>query len=570
MTGAEQRILDRAVADVAAAAGPWAATGPGARADLLDRVLRDTRQATGEWLARACRAKGLAPGSPEAGEELFAGIVSFARLARLLRDALRQVERSGRPAYPGPVTEGADGRVRVGVFPAAPADRVLFAGISAEVWMPPGVGRDDVDRGQAPAYRDRRAAQGVALVLGAGNVASLAPRDALHELFVEGKVVVVKANPVNDYLVPHWERAMGALVDAGVLRFVTGGAEAGAYLCRHASVDEVHVTGSDKTYDAIVFGVGDEGRRRKAAADPVLRKPVTAELGNVSPVIVVPGRWKASDLVYQAEHVATMIANNAGFNCLTARVVVTHAGWRQREAFLGALAQALRRLPTRLAYYPGAGERWGRVVGEHPDAERIGAAAEGELPWTLVRGVPPGRRDDVCFTVEAFCGLCAETPLPAGSPAAFVDEAVAFCNEVLWGTLSATVLVHPGSLQDPEVRRAVDRAVGDLRYGAVGLNVWHASAYALGSTTWGAFPGHRPEDIQSGVGVVGNAYMFDRPEKSVVRGPFRSRPAPPWFAGNARQFGVMRRLVGLECEPSPLRLARVVAAAVSPGAPAGG
>ena len=92
-------------------------------------------------------------------------------------------------------------------------------------------------------------------------------------------------------------------------------------------IDEVHITGSDKTYDAVVFGTGPEGARRKAADQPVLNKPVTAELGNVSPVIVVPGRWSIAELLYQAEHVATMLVNNAGFNCVSARLVVTHDAW---------------------------------------------------------------------------------------------------------------------------------------------------------------------------------------------------------------------------------------------------
>ncbi len=136
---------------------------------------------------------------------------------------------------------------------------------------------------------------------------------------MEGKTVVMKANPVNDYLVPHWSKALAALIDAGVLRIVEGGAVIGHYLTGHARIDEVHITGSDKTYDAVVFGTGPEGARRKAADDPVLDKSVTAELGNVSPVIVVPGKWTIPELRYQAEHVATMLVNNAGFNCVSAR-----------------------------------------------------------------------------------------------------------------------------------------------------------------------------------------------------------------------------------------------------------
>ena len=110
-------LLDAAVADVAAHAASWAATGPASRAGLLDRVLQDTRAAAEGWLAEACRAKGLDPGSSEAGEELLAGIVTVVRMARLLRDSLRQIARTGRPGHPGPVTVAADGRRAGGRVP---------------------------------------------------------------------------------------------------------------------------------------------------------------------------------------------------------------------------------------------------------------------------------------------------------------------------------------------------------------------------------------------------------------------------------------------------------------------
>ena len=448
------------------------------------------------------------------------------------------------------------------VFPATAFDRVVFPQTSAEVFMQPGVTRAALESGQAAAYVDPVAHAGVALVLAAGNVASLGPRDVLSKLFVEGKVVVMKANPVNDYLVPHWGRALGALVRAGVLRIVDGGADVGRYLTGHELVDEVHITGSDKTYDAVVFGTGEEGARRKAADEPALRKPVTAELGNVSPVIIVPGKWTHAELVYQAEHVATMLVNNAGFNCLAARVIVTHADWPQRDAFLGALTQVLDHVRTRRAYYPGAEARCAAFVEAHPEAERLGSGPPDALPWTFIRGVPPGHTGDICFNVESFCGECAETALTAPSPAAFVDAATSFCNDVVWGTLSATILASPSTLKDPAVAAAVERAVTDLRYGAIGVNVWHALAFAIGTTTWGAYPGHPRTDIESGTGVVGNACMFDRPQKSVVRGPFRSRPKPPWFATATGSYDVMRRFVAFEASPAASKVPGLLLAAM--------
>jgi hypothetical protein len=373
---------------------------------------------------------------------------------------------------------------------------------------------------------------------------------------------VMKANPVNDYLVPHWNKAMAALIEAGVLRIVDGGTAVGQYLTAHPRIGAVHITGSDKTYDAVVFGAGPEGARRKAADEPTLDKPVTAELGNVSPVIVVPGKWSVADLRYQADHVATMLVNNAGFNCVTARVVVTHAGWPQREAFLGALTQSLAEITTRRAYYPGASDRRDAFVAAHPEAEELGQGPADALPWTFIRNVAPGRTDDIAFNVESFFGELAETALPAPDAAAFIDAAVAFCNDVLWGTLGCTMLVSPAALKDEAVADAVERALADLRYGTIGLNIWHGVGFALGCTSWGAYPGHARNDIQSGTGVVGNSEMFGRPQKSVVRAPFRSRPKPAWFATAPDSYEVMRRFVSFEADPSAAKIPRLLLAAV--------
>ena len=46
----------------------------------------------------------------------------------------------------------------------------------------------------------------------------------------------------------------------------------------------MHLTGSDKTFEAVVFGPGPDGARRKATGTPLLGKPVTGELNNLSPV----------------------------------------------------------------------------------------------------------------------------------------------------------------------------------------------------------------------------------------------------------------------------------------------
>lgn len=558
----DKGTLDAAVRDVSAQTLAWAATSPRERAELLGRVVSDTYAVAEEWAAAACAAKGYAPDSVEGGEELFSGVGTFLRMANAFRQSMLDIIEKGRPQYPGPVRHKPGNRIAIQVVPGSGFDKLLYAGMSGEVWMEPGVSEADVQATQAEAYRNPVEHAGVSLVLGAGNVASLGPRDVLTKLFAEGKVVVLKANPVNDYLVPYWEKAMAALIEKGVLRIVSGGAAVGAYLTGHDGVDDIHVTGSDKTHDAIVFGVGDDGARRKAANEPLVTKPVSCELGNVSPVIIVPGDWDARDIAYQAQHVATMIANNAGFNCLTPRVLVTSKSWAQREEFMSALEGVLAALPTRRAYYPGATARHASFLAEYPDARIIGSAGEGELPWTVIRDVDPAQTNAMAFNVEAFCSLTAETALEAADPADFVRRAVAFCNDVVWGTLSATVIAHPSTLKDPTTGAAIEQAIADLRYGSIGVNLWHAMSFAFSTTVWGAYPGHSITDIQSGTGFVGNAYLFARPQKSVVRGPFRANPAPAWFATNTNGSAVMRKLLAFEADPSWRKIPGLLIAAL--------
>jgi hypothetical protein len=128
--------------------------------------------------------------------------------------------------------------------------------------------------------------------------------------------------------------------------------------------------------------------------------------------------------------------------------------------------------------------------------------------------------------------------------------------------LSATLIVHPASLRDPKVARAVERAIANLRAGTLSVNHWSAIGFGLGTTTWGAFPGNHRTDIQSGNGVTHNALMFSKPQKTVMRSPFRIRPKPVWFASHRTAPQLARELVRHEVSPSVSRVPRIVALAL--------
>lgn len=48
-------------------------------------------------------------------------------------------------------------------------------------------------------------------------------------------------------------QALQPLIEAGYLAFAYGGSQQGKFLCHHPLIDRVHLTGSEKTYDAIVW-----------------------------------------------------------------------------------------------------------------------------------------------------------------------------------------------------------------------------------------------------------------------------------------------------------------------------
>jgi hypothetical protein len=528
----------------------------------MAQLMRDFYAIADRWVAASMEAKKLAPDSLLAGEEWSAGVYTILRHMRQYRDALADIARSGAPRIPGSVTTLPNGQVAARVFPQTTYDGLFFTGLTADVWMEPGVTKKNLRENQAGIYRTPHACK-VALVLGAGNQSSIGPLDIFYKLFNEDQVVVCKMNPVNAYLGPLMEVAFRALIDGGYLRIIYGGAEQGAYLCNHPGVDEIHITGSDKTFDAIVWGPGAEGATRKATGQPLLTKRITGELGNVSPVIVVPGNWSASDIQYQAEHLVSMLTVNAGFNCNATRVIITHAGWKQRDDLLKAIRAIFAKTPSRAAYYPGARDRHAAFVGAHPEADQFGSAEGDALPWTFISGVSPETTDDMVFTTEAFCSLFAETALDAASPEEFVNRAVDFANDGIWGTLNVTLLAHSTSLKDAAAGKAIDNAITNLRFGTVALNYWAASGFVLGTTTWGAFPGHPLTDIQSGTGVVHNTLMFDRPQKTVMRAPFRSTPTPPWFVTHGRAASaVFRKLSAFEMNPSPGKVPSIVISAV--------
>lgn len=553
--------LDAALESLTRSRDRWLAVPVVEKVRHLRRIIARMLEVGDDLVADAIKAKGL--DASYAGEDWVSGPVSVMRTCRFLADTLEGIDRTGRvPLDDRALGERPDGRVTVDVLPGDGWDRLLFRGWSAQVWMEPGIRLAEARQHLGSHYtKPETASSAVAVILGAGNVASIAPLDLIHKLFVEGHVAILKFSPVNSYIGPHIEHAFAELADAGFVRFAYGGADVGEHLVNHPLVDEVHITGSEHTHDLIVFGHGAEGKARRARNEPLLTKRITSELGNVSPVVVVPGNWSKRALAWQAIHMANQVVQNAGYNCNAAKVLVLPAGWRQRDEFVEALAAAMASRPPRPAYYPGSEMRYARALEGASMVRELGHRGDGTLPPTILEGFAADAHASV-FTEEAFCQLVAIVDLPAPTPGRFLAAAVDFCNDRLRGSLNATILVDPKTAGsgDTGVAAAVER----LRYGSVGVNVWAAAAFPLGVTPWGAYPGHRLDDVQSGIGFVHNARLIDRPQKTVIRAPFVLFPMPPWSVFHRRGTEALRAWGRFEANPGPLRMAAVMAAAARP------
>ncbi len=510
----------------------------------------------------ACAAKGIRAGTAAEGEEWATGPWCIVRELRLVAESLAAIASAGNTPI-GPVGRTADGRLTARVFPANRVDGVLFSGITVDVHFQAGVSADAMTASRARFYKDRPRAARTVLVLGAGNLAAIPAMDVITKLFNEGKVCALKMNPVNAYLGPFIEDAFAEAIRRGFLAVGYGGVEEGAYLAQHAGIDEIHLTGSDRTYDEIVWGPsGPDREARKARNEPLLTKPVTAELGNVSPVLIVPGPYSDRQLAFQAESIAGAVAYNASFNCNSPKMLVTPKGWSGRAALLTAIERGLAAAPVRQAYYPGAGDRYRQLTIGRPQSRQIGTAGPGQLPWTLLSGLDATDPRELAFSTEPFCSILSETEVGSDDPVEFLDRAVDFANKRLWGTLSADLVIHPKALKDPRIADALERAVSRLRYGAITVNSWTGFLFAYGTPPWGAYPGSTPANIQSGTGWVHNTAMLEDVEKAVLRHPLTIMPKPVTFPTHRTAHTLLRRLTSLEMQSSWAQVPGVVAAAM--------
>src|SRR4029077_20409321 len=316
---------------------------------------------------------------------------------------------------------------------------------------------------------------------------------------------------------------------------------------------------------AFVGGLDTPAPSRKANNTPLLDKPITGELGGVSPFIVVPGDWSAADLRFQAEHIATTKLINSGHNCNATQVLVLPQDWPLADKLIAEVRAVISDAEPRPSYYPRSEDRITNACRGMAGTEFLG----GDHSRALITDVDAHSGASI-LTDEVFAGVLGVVRLPGKTAEQFLHNAVEFANDVLPGTLGAVIAVDPKTRK--QNAQAFDAAVARLRYGAVGINTWTGMAFAL--ATWGAFPGNTAQDIGSGTGTVHNAFMLPRPQKAIVDIPFRPAPRslftgeltlspkPVFLITNKTAETTVRRLVRFLVHRNPIALPRLFLSAL--------
>ncbi|MBF4562765.1 aldehyde dehydrogenase family protein [Microbacterium sp. VKM Ac-2870] len=533
--------LDAAITRLRTGSRTWAALSLGQRRTLLTRIRVATAAVAAEWADTASTSKGLPAGHPLRGEEWLSGPYAAIVALDAYAGTLRALSVGRSPLEGVRIGTAPGGRTAVHTFPLSATDALLLSGYTTEVWLQPGVDAATARREAGLGQLDAGTAGGVGLVLGAGNITSIPYLDVMYELLAFNRVAILKVNPTQDALVPIFERALAPLIEPGFLQIVRGGGDVGAYLTKHPEIDHVHITGSESTFRSIVWGpshtpaAAGAATRRRNEGRPLLKTPITAELGGVSPIIVVPGKWSDADLRFQAEHVVTMRLHNSGHNCIAGQVVLISDDWPQRDAFLDALRTAYDRAPSRPVWYPQSQSKLDAARAAYPDAAWCAGGTRALVETSADDA-------DALETTEYFSPVLGVVGL-RGTGQEFLDAAVAHANDKLVGTLGANVLIDPAT--QSALGDGFERAIADLRYGTVAVNTWTAFGFLTPTATWGAFPGGTLADAPSGMGIVHNALLLDHVERTVARGPFRPfprsvssatrgyglsvLPKPPWF-----------------------------------------
>ena len=530
---------------------------------VLRQIKSNLNIIANDWVKLAAQHKKIPLDSPLMGEEWLSGPYALMSACNAFIKTFLDSDKKNFKKRLN-TRKLSNGQLSIKAIPSSIWDHMILSGVKAEVWMQPHVNRNNLSNYIAQNLRksSKKKNGKIALVLGAGNISSIAPLDCFQKLFLENQVVLLKLNPVNEYLFEHLNFVLEPIISQGALKIVKGNGEIGHYLTQSEFVDEIHITGSSKTHNKIVWGEADVSVDKKTSSIKNSKR-ITSELGAVCPTIVVPGPWSKADIKFQSENIATQKLHNAGFNCIACQVLVMPKKWSKKENLMTTLISILKE-SKRFNYYPGSDER----VDEYRQKSDQPLSINNNTEAACFINKISSEVENWHGQNEVFASAMSICEIENNDAKSYLEKAILFANEKLYGSLGANILIHPKTIEEIG-KQNFEKIIQNLKYWTIAVNGWSALGFLLSQCPWGAYPGHTLEDIQSGIGTVHNALMLSDTERSVIWAPWRPfprgilsgqfsmLPKPPWFISNKRQDKLGMLLTRFEYKRSWLKIPRI-------------
>ena len=512
---------------------------------MLEQVIENIKTISYYWATLSSEKKGILSKSKE-GEEWIGGPFACIFAIQYFIETIQNKDDLDKSKY-----DDTDKSYKV--FPTKNIEKLLFPYLEGEIRFAKNLNFNQINEYRGFANRFEKIEPKITLVLGAGNVSSIPVLDALFHMIAYKSVIYLKLNPVNDYLLPIFTQVFDPFITRGFMIITQGDMQASKYLTQHDAFQQIHLTGSNYTYENIVYGKVLSDKERSLKTYPKInKKPITSELGNVTPIIVHPGNWSRSEIRHQAKKIVTAKLNNSGFNCIAAQVIVLPKDWRHTQKLKNDIKHYLKKVGDTTSYYPGSSENLYELIDTN-NYEQINnlTCSTPFLLADLDLEKEYGNKE-VWSTALYF------KELSFSSYEDFAVKAIDYVNNELWGNLGVTVLIK--NFKKGTNKLILKNYVDDLKYGTVAINEWSALGFVIPSLPWGGYPGNRDNDIQSGQGYVHNSNLFESPQKGIVYSKFRISPLidPPWFITNRKAHRIFKHLTYYQATKSKINLIKLI------------
>ena len=513
--------------------------------DMFEECIQNIKSIAYFWATIGADNKGI-KGTVAEGEEWLGGPFASTIALQYYIDFLRNNTV---------ITEDLINDNKIHIFPNKPIEKLLFPFITADMHFSKNMSKSDIINSRGFGTR-LGFKNGISLILGAGNVSSIPLLDTIYDMVVNRHCILLKLNPVNEYLKPVFEKVFENFISRGFMVVTTGDINVSSYMTAHSGITNMHLTGSDKTYENIVYGSTlNEKDKGKKTLSKKNKKPFTTELGNVTPFIIHPGKWSTSEIKFQARKIVTAKLNNNGFNCIAAQVIVLPKNWKQSQQLVEAIKKQLATEKDRLAYYPNSTETLKRLKSNKTIFQ------ENDLTCATPHLTKDLELNDYYEKNEVWSSTLFFKYLEHDNDLDYVNKAISYVNQDVWGNLGVAVLIKKHDSK--KVKDITKNYVDNLKYGTIAINEWPALGFIIPTMPWGGYPGNKDSDIQSGQGYVHNAYFFESPLKGVLYSKFKLPIVDPvWFTSNKKGSKVFKYLTYYQIENSKINLIKLIFSAL--------